>query len=83
MGVADPLHTYYLTYTCLYNHPTHIIIEFVERMSQNTFLLITFLIFNRFSIQKKFWKVETEGFSLVSLDLAYLVVNIILSWFMS
>ena len=24
-----------------------------------TFLLITFLIFNRFSIQKKFWKAET------------------------
>ena len=53
MVVADLLHTYYLTYTCLYNHHTHIIIEFVERMSQNTFLLITFLIFNGFSIQKK------------------------------
>ena len=25
----------------------------------NTFLLITFLIFNLFSIQKKFWKAET------------------------
>ena len=25
----------------------------------HTFLLITFLIFNRFSIQKKFWKTET------------------------
>ena len=25
----------------------------------NTFLLITFLIFNQFSIRKKFWKAET------------------------
>ena len=25
----------------------------------NTFLLITFLIFNRLSIRKKFWKAET------------------------
>ena len=25
----------------------------------NTFLLITFLIFNRFSIPKKFWKADT------------------------
>ena len=28
----------------------------------HTFLPITFLIFNRFSIHKKFWKAETEGF---------------------
>ena len=40
-------------------------IERVERLcymlkqGTNTFLLITFLIFNRFSIRKKFWKVET------------------------
>ena len=27
-----------------------------------TFLLITFLIFNRFSIWKKFWKAETKDF---------------------
>ena len=33
--------------------PIHIIIEFVDRISQNTFLLITFLIFNGFSIHKK------------------------------
>ena len=31
-----------------------------------TFLPITFLIFNRFSICKKFWKAETEGFSTIS-----------------
>ena len=29
------------------------------KQGSNTFLLITFLIFNRFSIQKKFWKAET------------------------
>ena len=29
------------------------------------FLPITFLIFNRFSIRKKFWKAETEGFSTI------------------
>ena len=28
-----------------------------------TFLPITFLIFNQFSILKKFWQAETEGFS--------------------
>ena len=58
VGVADLLHAYYLTYTCLYNHPTHIIIEFVERMSQNRFLLITFLIFNGFSIPQKLERLD-------------------------
>ena len=29
------------------------------------FLPITFLIFNWFSIRKKFWKAETEGFSII------------------
>ena len=29
------------------------------KQGTNTFLLITFLIFNRFSIHKKFWKAET------------------------
>ena len=31
----------------------------------HTFLPITFLIFNRFSIRKKFWKAETQGFSTI------------------
>ena len=31
----------------------------------HTFLPITFLIFNRFSIRKKFWKAETKGFSTI------------------
>ena len=29
------------------------------KQGTNTFLLITFLIFNQFSIHKKFWKAET------------------------
>ena len=31
----------------------------------HTSLLITFLIFNRFSIRKKFWKAETKNFSTI------------------
>ena len=36
-----------------------------------TFLPITFLIFNRFSIRKKFWKAETVGFSTISSNTIY------------
>ena len=32
---------------------------YMLKQGRNTFLLITFLIFNRFSIHKKFWKAET------------------------
>ena len=32
----------------------------------HTSLLITFLIFNRFSIRKKFWKAETKSFPTIS-----------------
>ena len=31
----------------------------------HTFLPKTFLIFNQFSIHKKFWKAETQGFSTI------------------
>ena len=34
-------------------------IIYMLKQGRNTFLLITFLIFNRFSICKKFWKAET------------------------
>ena len=39
-------------------------VEDVEDLKKhtNTFLLITSLLFNGFSIQKKFWKAETESF---------------------
>ena len=36
-----------------------------------TFLLITFLTFNGFSIQKKFWKAETQGFPTIQSNLMY------------
>ena len=39
----------------------------------NTFLPITFLIFNRFSIRKKFFKAETEGFSTILYMLLLLI----------
>ena len=80
MGV---LHTCYITYICLCNHQIHIINVLTGSGSHITFLLITSLIFNGFSIRKKFWKAETQGFSMLPLDPAYLVVDIILSWVMS
>ena len=36
-----------------------------------TFLLITFLIFNRFSIRKKFWKAETWTFPTIPSNAMY------------
>ena len=80
MGV---LHTYYITYTCLCTHLINMIYVLTEAGSQNMFGLITSLIFNGFAIQKKFWKAETKAYSLAPSDLAYLVVDIVLSWFMS
>ena len=35
------------------------------KQGTNTFLFITFLIFNQFSIQKKFWKAEIETFPII------------------
>ena len=45
----------------------------VERSSKwsYTSLLITFLIFNQFSIRKKFWKAATKGFPTILLDTIY------------
>ena len=39
------------------------------------FLSITFLIFNQFSIQKKFGKAETKGFLTIPSNTIYVVVN--------
>ena len=36
------------------------------------YLLITSLIFNGFSIRKKFWKAETQGFSTILPNLMYI-----------
>ena len=43
-----------------------IYVDTVDTKHIHTFLLITFLIFNGFSIRKKFWKAETQGFSTIS-----------------
>ena len=42
-----------------------IYVDTVDTKHIHTFLPITFLIFNRFSIRKKFWKAETQGFSTI------------------
>ena len=42
----------------------------------HTFLAITFLIFNRFSIRKKFWKAETKDFSNIP-SLLYMLILLI------
>ena len=39
-----------------------IYVDTVNTKHIHTFLPITFLIFNQFSIRKKFWKAETKGF---------------------
>ena len=43
-----------------------IYVDTVDTKHIHTFLPITFLIFNGFSIRKKFWKAETQGFSTMS-----------------
>ena len=40
-------------------------VETVDTKHIHTFSPITLLIFNQFSILKKFWKAETEGFSTI------------------
>ena len=42
-----------------------IYVDTVDTKHIHTFLQITFLIFNGFSICKKFWKAETQGFSTI------------------
>ena len=42
----------------------------------HTFMLITSLIFNQFSICKKFWKAETQGFSTILSILSMLTLSI-------
>ena len=42
-----------------------IYVEAFDTKCIHTFLPKTFLIFNQFSIRKKFWKAETQGFSTI------------------
>ena len=51
-------------------------VETVDTKHIHTFLPITFLIFNGFSIRKKFWKAETQGFSTIPSILYMLTLSI-------
>ena len=53
-----------------------IYVDTVDTKHIYTFLPITFLIFNRFSIRKKFWKAETKGFSTIPSLLYMLILSI-------
>ena len=53
-----------------------IYVNTVDTKHIHTFLPITFLIFNRFSICKKFWKAGTEGFSTIPSLLYMLILSI-------
>ena len=46
-------------------------VDTVDTKHIYTFLPITFLIFNPFSIRKKFWKAETVGFSTIPFNTIY------------
>ena len=50
-------------------------VEAVDTKHIHTFVPITFLIFNQFSIRKKFWKAETEGFSTTPSILYMLILS--------
>ena len=78
----QPYHQYYICRHCQYrtrisNAFNAIYVDTVDTKHIHTFLPITFLIFNRFSIRKKFWKAETEGFSTIS-SLLYMSILLIL-----
>ena len=46
-------------------------VEAVDTKHIHTFLPITFLIFNGFSIRKMFWKAKTERFSTITSNTIY------------
>ena len=53
-----------------------IYVNTVDTKHIHTFLPITFLIFNEFSICKKFWKAETQSFSTISSILYMSILSI-------
>ena len=53
-----------------------IYVDTVDAKHIHTFLPITFLIFNWFSIRKRFWKAETEDFSTIPSILYMLILSI-------
>ena len=69
---------YYICQYCQYktrisNALNAVYVDTVNTKHIYMFLPITFLIFNWFSICKKFWKAETEGFSTIS-SILYMVI---------
>ena len=54
----------------------------VDTKHIHTFLPITFLIFNHFQSEKKFWKAETQGFPNIPLNTMYVnTVNANIKYF--
>ena len=80
MGV---LHTYYITYTCLCTHLISMIYVLTGGRVSKHVLAHNFLNIQWIFNPKKFWKAETKAYSMAPSDLAYLVVDVVLSWFMS
>ena len=67
----QPYHQYYICWYCQYktrisNAFNAIYVDTVNTKHIQTFLPITFLIFNGFSICKKFWKAGTQSFSTIA-----------------
>ena len=76
-----PYHQYYICQYCQYktrisNAFNAIYVDTVDTKHIHTFLPITFLIFNEFSIRKKFLKAETQGFSTIPSILYMLILSI-------
>ena len=77
----QPYHQYYICQYSQYrtrisNAFNAIYVNTVDTKHIHMLLPITFLIFNRFSIHKKFWKVETKGFSTIPSILYMLILSI-------
>ena len=77
----QPYHLYYICRHCRYktrisNAFNAIYVDTVDTKHIHTFLPITFLIFNGFSIRKKFWKAATQGFSTIPSILSMLTLSI-------
>ena len=75
-GLFNHTIKYYICWNC--QHKTRIsnafnamYVDTVDTKHIYTFLPITFLIFNQFSICKKFWKAETGGFSTIPSNTIY------------
>ena len=81
LSVFQPYHQYYICQYCRYktrisNAFNAIYVNTVNTKHIHTFLPITFLIFNGFSIHKKFWKAETQGFPTIPSILSMLTLSI-------